>query len=130
MKVGEKVFVAHISKQSNNESQGQINLRARNNKPITLKVSKARFERKKAKYNDTQIPKSEITKLKLDTGMSDRNVKKTCYYFRSWTGRKTFVSGASKDKEENFRPDLFESIDIELDGELKTLVYCTNVPGE
>ena len=76
MKVGEKVCVAHISKQSNNESQGQINLRARNNKPITLKVSKARFERKKAKYNDTQIPKSEITKLKLDTGMSDRNVKK------------------------------------------------------
>ncbi len=127
-KLGEKVCVAHISKQSN-QNKRQINLKARNNRPITLKISKKRFETK-AQYNDKQIPKSEITKLKLDTGMSDRNIKKTCCYFRNWTGRKTFESGASNDTEVNFSPNLFESVDIELDGELKTLVYCTNVPGK
>ncbi len=109
-----------------NVSSSLMKLRSGNQQLVNVDISK---ETTRALYDNKPIPKSEVNMLKLDTGMSDRSIWKTCHYIRSWKGRQVFEAGASKEPEDDFASELFDIVDIELDGEEKSLVYCTNVKG-
>ena len=97
--------------------------------PTPFNVMIPKKSESKALFPESNVPASEVTRFKNILGLSDTQTETACSVIRSWKGREFFEPNLREKLqfEDGILDEFFDVTHIEIDGQKKHLVYCTNV---